>query len=196
MTCQPQPQEWLRRIREVNEHFYEGGFPHCDLVLYTLNKVAKRAHLRAVLKRKEIQDVVARLKVIHPLDGGSLKWPEAMTVGTLPEALQSMCRGAYKVEFWDQNSFKMIASPEYVCLFPVNRYNERRVLRKCSDLIGMADYLMAMTMWIESMRMPGEKIICNAKAWGCQNNLTEQRVEMMSFVYDYDHVVSVTQVVR
>jgi len=195
--CTPQPQEAMRRVREIMECLYNGEFVHCDLALHLFQVQTRLAHIRSVMKRAEAMECLSRLKVMHPPNEGA--WPGAV-MSKLPRPLEELIAGAelFKVDFFEGGHVKTIASQAYTLMFPCNAFNVRRTIRRAADMILFLDFKKAMTLWFESLRNPGKTMVFEGRAWTSmkEGGVVDQRVEMMSIVFDYEHVITATRVHR
>ena len=187
----------MKRVRDLMDALYNGEFIHNDLAFHLLQLQARQSHVRGLMKRYEAADCISRLKVVHPPNENEFPGSE---LKCLPACLRDLTMGTeyFKVEFFEGGNVKTVASESYASTFPANQYNHRRTIRRVADMILFLDFKMPLIMWIESLRFPGKMISFEGKAWTSMRDgrVLRQRVEMMSLIYDYEHVITVTRVMR
>jgi len=187
------PGEMGRRSKIVMNKLMEpGSFNHNDLGFYFLSSNANRNHLKTLLRRQDAKDCLDRVGVMYPLVPAS-EIPDK-DIASLPEELKEMLHGLYKIEWHYECQHHVMMSDQYK-----RRYKfvlAKGVYTKCRDTIGLDPFTMAMKMWLETLHRPGKMVTYQGTAYHTDTCLvTTQTVKMMSVVYDYDHFITVTQVI-
>lgn len=182
-----------KRARDVENCVREGLLGFQDQFIYLLNVEAVRAHWRKYLKRKESMDVLHRLRAMRPLlDRTELPSP---TFKCLPESMKALLdgRSVWCIEwFYDGKRIREV-SDSYKARYLGVPY--LKISGRISDMVGFCNWDTAMKLWIESLWRTDNVVFCEGTAYHFDTgSKKEQKVRMMSHVYDFDHVVTVTVV--
>jgi hypothetical protein len=182
-----------KRARDVETRVREGLMGFQDLSIYLLNVEATRAHWRKYLKRKEAMDVLERLRTMHPvMDREDIPGPSKKY---LPESMKALLdgRSVWCVEWFYEGKHTVEASPQYA-----SRYlgvPHPKISSRLADMVGFCKWDSAMKLWIESLWRPDNVIFCEGTAYHFDvAEKREQKVRMISHIYDFEHVVTVTVV--
>lgn len=199
-TCVPKmDDEFVKRAKTLQDRILNGEFEHNDLASYTLNAHAIKTHKKKLFKSQDMKDVTMRVETMWPLvKKGEL--PSLCIVDNLPqgclELINKFPLAAWKVEWMWNGSFDFQMNDLYKGrYFKFSRHKERGVYTKLWDGMGFAKYEMGYKMWVESlyrpnkvMRYEGNAYLMNEKRVACQV------ARVISHVYDYAHIVTVTVV--
>lgn len=171
-----------------------GEFDHSDLGSYIMHLNAVKSHQRYLLRKREINDVRERLRILFPL---MEKIPEA-SMSNLPPVLAELLAGEaiFKIEWMYQGGYDVISSGEFKAAFGFNfKGCIRNVYRKVQETLGFSNYDVAYKMWTETLHRPETVIRYQGQAY--RENLQTtvcQVARMCSYVYDYEHVITVVVV--
>jgi hypothetical protein len=184
----------VKRAKNVLDGLVQGRFQHVDIGIYTLHIHACRRHIRRLLNKSEVNDCLARLKIIYPLLNDGIP---ALGEGKLPKVLHDMAVGTYKVEWFYAGEYKVARSPDYkVKLGHPMKNNIRNMHPKTIDTMGFSQWDMPMKMWMESLYRPGQVVSFGGVAFHVNRvKIQYQVARMMSIIFDYEHVITVTQIV-
>lgn len=184
----------MKRSKAITTNLVEGKYDHVDLAYYTLQLNARLLHHRGVMKRIELRDCLERVRIMWPR---SEEAPHPLiALETLPAELADMAQGVYKVEWFYEGALEIKTCEVYRFRYFYQLYGERNILKKTIDTVGMCHYEMPFKMWLESVRCPGQLITYEGMAWW--NNmkaLKRQKLLMKTIVFDYEHLITVTQVI-
>jgi hypothetical protein len=187
----PAELEMEKRARDVEKQVRDGFMGFRDIFIYLLNAEAVRTHWRKYLKRKESLDVLERLRTMHPLlEKDDIPNP---TMTHLIPAMKALLDGreVWCVE-WFYEGRRMVK--------PSDIYKDRylgvcqgKASSRIADMIGFCKWDSGLKLWIESLYRPGQVIYCEGAAYRFDSQEKKnQKVRMLSHIYDFDHVVTVT----
>lgn len=166
-------------------------FQFVDMAMYIMQVHASKRHYKTLLRRPEMVDVTERVKIMWPLKTDL----PTIGVGQIPLEIVSKMNGTplWKVEwFWD-GSIISSKTPQWKERFKFSYCGERGVYQMVSDTMGFSKHDMAMKMWLESLHRPGQYIYYEGKAFmQGSGELKVQKATMISTIYDYNHVMTVT----
>lgn len=182
-----------KRARDVENCIREGALGFQDQFIYLLNVEAVRAHWRKYVKRREAMDALDRLRATHPLlPRGDVPTP---SMKNLPGNMSALLDGrdVWCVEwFYEGRRTVKVGSTYQARYLGVPHI---KISARISDMIGFCDWRTAMKLWVESMWSPDNVVCCEGTAFYFDvQEKREQKVRMMSHIYDFDHVVTVTVV--
>lgn len=192
--CTPHVDEYSSRLKDLQTRLQAGEFEHSDLAIYTMHLNAVKSHQKYILRKREIADVRERLRIVYPpVD----EKPEA-SMAKLPPVLAEMLVGAdtFKIEWMFEGGYDVVSSGEFKAAFGFNNKGfAKNIYRKLQETLGFSKYDTAYKMWTETLHRPGVVIRYQGKAMrDGQPTPVVQVARMCSYVYDYEHVVSVVTV--
>lgn len=190
--CIPKADEMKRRVSHVEKQFREGAYGFQDLPMHLLNLEACRRKLTKLLKRKEQVDVVQRLRTMYPLANG-LDIP-APLLNNLPASMKALKDGrdVWRVEWFYDGRHTAMSSTNYAdrYLHPV-----KNTISKFQDMVGFCKWESAIKLWMESLYRAEQTVFYEGWAYCLDSKrMIRQKVRMQSYIYDSDHVVSITVV--
>jgi hypothetical protein len=190
--------ECLKRARMLQENVMDNLYVHSDLAIYNLNAHAIRGHKKKLFKAHDARDITSRLSTMYPaIPPRDL--PKSGEVLQLPIYMQNLMRelsvGAWKVEWMFNGRYEVQMNDLYR-----HRYyrfvKDCKVYSKLADTMGFSQFDMGYKMWLESLhwvekvvRYEGNAMLLNSQ------DLTFQVARMVSHVYDFDHLVTLTIIV-
>jgi hypothetical protein len=164
-----------------------------DLGSYLLHTSAIRQHKRSLLRKKNVADLRERVQTMYPAqDPEKIPCPLMTNLPfSLYQCLQS--HSLFKIEWFYMGLEMTNSSSEYKDAFYIPRRKHRRIYSKAMDTVGLSSWNMAFRMFLETLYRPDTVV----RYEGVSYFLSEKRkknvvVKMVSHVYDYEHVVSLT----
>ena len=164
-----------------------------ELGAYVLHTSAIRQHKRSLLRKKHVVELRERVQTMYPAQEPEKIPCPLMT--NLPFALYQCLQShsVFKIEWFYMGLEMTHSSSEYKDAFYIPRRKHRRIYSKVMDTLGLSSWNMAFRMWLETLYRPDTVV----RYEGIVFHLQEKRkknvvVKMVSHVYDYEHVVSLT----
>lgn len=183
----------MKRAKEVQRRLAANEFPFVDLAMYIIQVHATRVHFKGLLKKPEMDDVRQRLKIMWPL----CEDLPTMSVGSLPLWITEKLQGlpVWRIEwFWD-GSYVCSKTPAWKKRFTHSFGGEHGIYKMVRDTLGFSRFEMPFKMWLESLFRPNEMIYYEGKAFiHDMEQLEVQKCTMISVVYDYNHVMTITYI--
>lgn len=185
----------MKRSRNVQDALFRHEFEHCDMALYLMQLQSVKGHRRMVLKRGDLADVRARLKIKYPY-AGQIPQPKIENIPSgMLELMNSHVQCRWKLEWMYHGDYQVQKSPDYVTSHFMSRKGCREVFPKLMDTGGFDKPEKMYKLWIESLMRPDQTIRYEGVAFRKDYQQTVvQTVRMMSHIYDHEHVVTLTLV--
>lgn len=197
-ACIPKvDEEFVKRTRSLQNDVLEGVFEHVDLAAYNLNAHAIKTHKKKLFKSQDMRDVKQRVQIMWPR---CTNLPEMRVVDFLPQYcldfMKTFPSGAWKVEWMFNGGFDYQMNDLYRLRYQkFSKNQERGVYSKLWDGIGFSKYDLGYKMWLETLSRPGKVIRYEGNAyWISEQKVVPQVARMLTHVYDYDHLVTITVV--
>lgn len=175
----------------------QGVYEHCDLASYNLNAHAIKTHKKKMFKNQDMTNICQRVKIVWPtIDESEL--PSLLVVDHLPVSCRTFLdrfeSGSWKVEWMFNGSYDYQMSDTYKQRFTkYSRQSERGLYSKLWDTMGFSKPETSFKMWVESLYRPGTVIRYEGNAFHIDTSSVKcQIARMLSHVYDYNHIVTVT----
>lgn len=177
----------------------EGTMEHVDLAAYNLNAHAIKSHKKKLFKKQDMADIRMRVETMWP---PSSDVPRIKSVDNLPaEAMQLLKDyplSAWKVEWICNGSYDYQMNDLYRNkYYKFSRQKERGVYSKLWDTMGFSKYEMSHKMWLETLFRPGKVIKYEGNAYLMDTQTVILQVaRMISHVYSFDNIVTVTVITQ
>lgn len=187
--------EFVKRAKTLQDRILEGEYEHHDLAAYTLNAHAIKTHKKKLFKSQDMKDVTMRVEAMFPL---VKDYPSLKIVDNLPKECMELLKkhpvGAWKVEWMWNGSFDFQMNDLYKGrYYKFGRNKERYIYTKLWDGMGFSKFEMGYKMWVESLHRPDQIMRYEGNAYLMdEKRVTCQVARMISHVYDYCHIVTVT----
>jgi hypothetical protein len=187
--------EFIKRALTVQKNLLEGVYEHCHLAVYNLNAHAIKTHKRKLLKSQDMKEVKRIVSEKWPISNSI---PHVRIVDKLPpkclEFLKEYPVAAWKVEWMFNGGYDFQMNDLYKGRYQkFSRNKERGVYTKLWDTMGFSKIDVGLKLWIESLYRPDRIIRYEGNAYLIDVKAVKfQTARMMTHVYDYDHIVSVT----
>ena len=187
--------EFVKRSQLVQADIRQHTFEHSDLGLYTLHLNAVRAHKKMVFKKADLTDVRQRLQVMFPR-GHDIP-QEGRLEKLSPVALAFVDsvsgKGLWKVEWMYEGRYYSRVSPIYQLRFRPGMKGARDVYSKMTETLQFDKKEMGHKLWLESLHRPEQVVFYEGWAFQLDTEcIVRQKASMMSFIYDFEHLVSIT----
>jgi hypothetical protein len=197
VCCPRVDDENLKRARMLQENVLNGVYEHVDLAAYNLNAHAIKSHKKKMFKKQDMKDVKDRVEIMWP---ACKQIPPVLATDLIsPECLDLLKKfplAAWKVEWMYNGSYDFQINDLYKKRYwSFYRSKDRSIYSKLWDGVGFSKFDIALKMWLETLFRPDQTIRYEGMGYiADEKRVVPQVVRMLTHVYDFDHVVTVTVV--
>jgi hypothetical protein len=147
-----------------------------------------------MFKAQDMKDVKMRVETMWP---PTKLLPALLVVDFLPMACLNLINkfplGAWKVEWMFNGSYEVHKNDLYKQRYLMMGKRGKEIYSKLWDGMGFAKFDMAYKMWLETLFRPGQIIRYEGNAFLLDQNIVKPQVaRMITHVYDFDHIVTVS----
>lgn len=196
--CHPADRDVGLRAKQVLKDLVNGALTHNDHAMYQIYLQTQLYRLTSTLDKTEVLDIYRRIG-----DTAICELPEPK-VSELPSGLFEVIRmtSAVKVEWLYDGRYYVATSDDYGANFIAGSDISKlaktmSVPPKLVDTINLCTPSKALELWIGSVSIPNVIVKYRGKAfWASDKSVCPTTVRMMTAIYRYDYMITVTAVTR
>lgn len=185
----------MKRACLLQQNLIDGKYEHNDVVAYALNSHAIKTHKKKLFKRHDMSDVLDRVKTLYPL---AEYVPSLMIVDNLPsyciEFMRKYSGSAWKVEWMFNGTYDYQSNGLYTSRYmKYGKCKERGIYSKLWDGMGFSKVDTGYKLWVESVYRPGQVVKYEGNAFVADTKTVICQVaRMMTHIFDYSHIATIT----
>ena len=166
-------------------------YEHIDVAKYQMHLHATKAHFKAVMKKKDLTDMVQRLEIMYPRKKTvEIPIPDMIY---LPEVVSQfvMGRDVAQVVWMYNGTCTFYQTGSFKSRYAISRCGEKRLYTMAAETLGFSEFEAYFKMWLESLYNPGTVIKYQGLAFRQDIESTVvQEAKMMSIVLDYSNIIT------
>lgn len=131
---------------------------------------------------------------MYPIQGGI----PSPVVSHLPDEFIDMMKGRdiWRVEWFYNGKYSAQSSVKYIEKYNLSALRGACKLVRISDTVGFCKWESAIRLWFESLYRPDTVVFYEGDAFifGNKEGIVQQKLRMISHIYDYNNVVTLSVV--